>query len=482
MKKISASFLLSFAILVSCLAQQQTTITNSNENNWYNSVSKVQYISEFNINNRQSGYTGAYNKDPESGKNADTTPVIGKPGIRTRLEPIPIPGKVVPKSYDFSNVRICIDQINNNVLPPRPPVTNVPSIPKINSNGELEKVSTVTQPLAGLTDNMWSPGDVISVGFYSNETSALVINKVKQYAKTWETYANIKFDFINDVSKAEVKVGFAKDGTSWSWLGRAVLGNPFGLKTVNFGWLTDVTDETEFSRVIVHEFGHVLGFIHEHQSPASAIPWDKEKVYAFLGAPPNNWSRTEIDQQVFFKYSQSSTNFSAYDKHSIMHYFFPSELTTDGSSLPGNITLSVIDKQFSNQVYPFPPTPANPTGILHTGDDCDEIVFSVEYNVVDKNGIQFILEPGTDQNNNHVTWWKKIGVPIIAGSEIVLEMQDGSSTTKTIPVSLIDKTRSISFGKAKFAGVHTTLNFKWPALPAIIGGCRVRLTWRRDKC
>jgi len=43
--------------------------------------------------------------------------------------------------------------------------------------------------------------------------------------------------------------------------------------TMNFGWLNEDSDEDEYSRVVLHEFGHSLSCIHEHQHPANGIPW-----------------------------------------------------------------------------------------------------------------------------------------------------------------------------------------------------------------
>jgi hypothetical protein len=96
---------------------------------------------------------------------------------------------------------------------------------------------------------MWTPGENITVGFLPGETIT-VINKVKQYVKEWETYANIRFVFTNDVTQAKVKVGFKKDGTSWSWMGRDVLVNQSEGRTMNLGWLDDHTPEPEFRRVV----------------------------------------------------------------------------------------------------------------------------------------------------------------------------------------------------------------------------------------
>ncbi len=50
---------------------------------------------------------------------------------------------------------------------------------------------------------------------------------------------------------------------------------------MNFGWFDDSTPDNEFSRTVIHEFGHALGCVHEHSSPAATIPWNRDAVYAY---------------------------------------------------------------------------------------------------------------------------------------------------------------------------------------------------------
>ncbi len=409
----------------------------------------------------------------ESKKPIDNTPVIGSPIDDKDF----VPKKPAGPSYDFSKLHVCIETDQKNNLPARPPVPPKPVIPKIKSNGDLEAVSTITQSLSGYTDLMWTAGDVITVGFTAG-SDLFLKGMVMHYVKEWETYANITFNFVSDVSTAQIKVGFEMDNTSWSWLGRNILVNPNSSKTMNFGWLTIQTAASEFRRVILHEFGHALGFVHEHQSPNAGIPWDIDKVYAFYTGEPNNWDTTKINNNIFARYSKSTTNSSAYDPSSIMHYPIDAALTTDGSSVPWNYNLSPLDRTFVREVYPFPSIPPTSTGVLNTGDDCDEIEFSVEYNVVHPTEVEFVLVPGRDHHNALVNWWKMIGITNTSGGTVALFL----NTTKKMQVSEIDKTKAITFGKAKILGVHTGLTYTWSPWPAIVGGCRVKFVWRRDSC
>jgi len=101
--------------------------------------------------------------------------------------------------------------------------------------------------------------------------------KIRQYASVWTQYANIHFDFVDDAD-AEIRVNVDNSGQSWSRVGTGCLAVSPDQPTMNFGWLTDSTPDDEFSRVIVHEFGHAVGCIHEHQSPAAGIPWNRTAV------------------------------------------------------------------------------------------------------------------------------------------------------------------------------------------------------------
>lgn len=349
----------------------------------------------------------------------------------------------------------------------------------INADGSINATGIAQQPLAAFTDKMWSPGDVITVGFIPGKKGSLFQqSRVKLYTKIWEKVANIHFQFVEDIRLAHIKVGFDTTAGNWSWLGRDVLSNPLSLQTMNFENLTDNAEEVEIRRLVLHEFGHALGFIHEHQSPASGIlDWNYPNVYAYFAKPPISWSRAETDQQVIAKYNRSHTNFTTYDPASIMHYRIPAALTYSGIDARLNSMLSQMDSQYAKLVYPFPPSPANATGILRTGDDCDEIDFKVEYNVVDTGTVEFVLQPGPG-----ITWWKAIDIPLNETSYRRVEIKNGSSNRAIINTYLLFNSKPIAFNKAKMLGFETRLSYGWPVLPAIKGGCRVTLTWRKDKC
>jgi hypothetical protein len=76
------------------------------------------------------------------------------------------------------------------------------------------------------------------------------------------------------------------------------------------------------------------------------------------GGPPNNWTREQIDHNIFEKYSTSVTNFSAFDPESIMLYAIPDNLTVGNYEVGWNRVLSPTDKMFMGTIYPRSGSPA----------------------------------------------------------------------------------------------------------------------------
>ena len=122
--------------------------------------------------------------------------------------------------------------------------------------------------------------------------------------------------------------------------------------TMNYGWLTPTSDDAEIERVVLHEFGHALGLIHEHQNPAGGIKWNRDAVIHDLSGPPNNWPLNVIEHNMFEPYEKVETNFTKLDAHSIMMYPIPQSWTIDGFSVGLNSQLSATDKKFIHKQYP----------------------------------------------------------------------------------------------------------------------------------
>lgn len=204
--------------------------------------------------------------------------------------------------------------------------------------------------LALVIGKKWANGRVLRVRFLEGDIN--IQRKVEEYAHKWEEFANIKFVFGNDPN-AEIRISFDPESGSWSWIGTDCLTIPKNQATMNYGWFNANTTDHEYSRTVLHEFGHALGLVHEHQSPPANIPWDKEKVYEYYAKEENGgWSREKVDNNIFRKYSKSETNFTNFDRDSIMLYPIHEELTIGDYEVGWNTKLSNTDKEFISKMYP----------------------------------------------------------------------------------------------------------------------------------
>jgi hypothetical protein len=196
---------------------------------------------------------------------------------------------------------------------------------------------------------LWENGRRLRVKFLDGIPE--VQNRVAAIAKEWEAVANLSLDFVSS-GTAEIRISFAEQGFSWSTVGTDALTVPSTQPTMNYGWLDLTTSEREYQRVVRHEFGHALGMIHEHQNPAALgqIPWDKAKVYAYYAQ--QDWSREDVDFNIFNVYSEDSTNHTAFDPTSIMQYAVPDSLTIGSYSIGWNTALSQTDIDFMRRQYP----------------------------------------------------------------------------------------------------------------------------------
>jgi len=213
------------------------------------------------------------------------------------------------------------------------------------------------------TGRKWKPGRTIRIKFLGGHS--LVRQKVERHAMEWTKHANIKFQFVGDPEPAEVRIDF-QNGGSWSLLGTDALTAPAYQSTMNFGWLEPGSDEPTYSSVVLHEFGHMLGLIHEHMFPGpGGVKFNRDAAQEYYGNT-QGWTPEMVQQQVLDVYRESdAATTPRIDKDSIMMYPIPEGLAN--IVVGWNTRLSPMDIEFIGRHY-FPPPGLKPS-LLSVGGD-----------------------------------------------------------------------------------------------------------------
>jgi serralysin len=213
---------------------------------------------------------------------------------------------------------------------------------------------------------LWKPGQKLSISFLDGTAKQQAL--VEELAVQWSKASDLPFSFVK--KEGAIRITF-KTQQSKSAVGTDALSRKAEDPTMWLCILDDLVPPSDVPpilhdsyrtvtsrRAILHEFGHALGMVHEHQAPSSPIKWKKAEVKAaHKKVPPyDTMTEKELDaylEEAFFVTFDTKTikNGAKFDPKSIMLYEIPKEWTTGDISYDWNTELSAEDKSYIASCY-----------------------------------------------------------------------------------------------------------------------------------
>ncbi|QHD06809.1 M12 family metallopeptidase [Pseudomonas sp. R76] len=165
---------------------------------------------------------------------------------------------------------------------------------------------------------------------------------------TYGPLINLQLKFV-DGSKGDIRISTSKAETgTWSVIGTEALNIPPNEPTMHIDYPPDTGN---LSANILHEFGHALGLLHEHQHPDRTLEFNIRETYKHF-ENEYNWGVPRTYHNIFKKADPADVITSPYDQQSIMHYAMNDKLLWKQPSTGANYVLSENDKTFLPTLYP----------------------------------------------------------------------------------------------------------------------------------
>jgi hypothetical protein len=197
-------------------------------------------------------------------------------------------------------------------------------------------------------DKLWPVGATLRIAFLDG--TAELKSLVKSAAMAWTNHANIHFDFDATKENADVRVSF-KDEMSFAYVGTDSLAVPRDEPTIVLGTIAQDAP-AERPSTILHEFGHVLGLVHEYATPAGEERIDFSVVYA-KAEKEMGWNRETVDHNFRSDPNTSEAYLDKpFDPDSVMMARLPSDWFSPPLQIGARNGLSAGDRAFIGKLYP----------------------------------------------------------------------------------------------------------------------------------
>jgi|JI10StandDraft_1071094.scaffolds.fasta_scaffold161176_1 hypothetical protein len=193
----------------------------------------------------------------------------------------------------------------------------------------------------------------LSVSFLDTAPLALR-RRIVEHMNAWQRRADVQFTLADRDGDVRIaRLDDAAQGGYWSYVGTDILAIDADQPTLNLEGFTMATPEAEFRRVVRHEAGHTLGFVHEHMRSELVARIDREKAFKYFKLT-QGWSREEVEAQVLTPIENGSLLGNPDpDPDSVMCYQLPPEILEAGTSpILGGADITDSDHLWAGKLYP----------------------------------------------------------------------------------------------------------------------------------
>lgn len=193
-----------------------------------------------------------------------------------------------------------------------------------------ENVSKDAEKALFVSNKLWNANAQIPVFIDSSD------EEIKSFIKdivqrNFNENCSLNFIFQTVRENSSIRIQILLDNESWSYVGTDNLNIPESEYTMKLG---DVGQDT-----ILHEFGHAIGWAHEHQHPNTPFEYDRDAILQEMA--PYGWTEEDVEINILNK--MSNTDMTPYDEKSIMHYALPSHWVIPNTNFKDNVVLSEQD-------------------------------------------------------------------------------------------------------------------------------------------
>lgn len=231
------------------------------------------------------------------------------------------------------------------------PFAEIMHIPDSTTSSLVDSIEQHYNIVASVADSLFLwPFDSVLVYFYDGDDK--INDSVIKTASEWSKYCPIEFIRTWDLDKSHIRITTRMGGYA-SMIGSNA--NTRQYRSQPTMWLQSVSSKflknyKEYKQLVLHEFGHALGLIHEHQHPGVGINWDTAVLFRYYDSL-YKMDRASVKKNVIEKFKSSHGIYGRWDPNSIMIYAIPPALCNRQFDIKWPNSLSAEDKKFIAKIY-----------------------------------------------------------------------------------------------------------------------------------